>query len=123
MAYKDPLDERARAARRRHYEANKEQYFERNRLKQAQLKQHILDIKNSTGCTDCGVIYPGEPWLTDFDHVRGIKKYNISQMLTRGSWTLLKEEIAKCELVCLVCHRRRTASRGNWKDNRLSHLL
>lgn len=123
MAYKDPLDERARASRRKHYEANKEQYYARNKLKQAQLRQHVLDIKNSTACSDCGTMYAGEPWLTEFDHVRGEKKYEIGKIFNRGSWRLLEEELAKCELVCLICHRRRTAERGNWKDNRDSHLL
>ena len=42
----------------------------------------------------------------DFDHVRGVKLANISQMLRRPR-AELDAEIAKCELVCATCHRLR----------------
>jgi hypothetical protein len=114
MAYKDPLDERARAARRKHYYANKEQYYARNKEKKNEIKRRILEIKNTTPCTDCQQSFVDEPWLLEFDHVRGEKKFNISTMHNRGSLRLLEEELAKCDLVCVMCHRRRSAQRGNW---------
>lgn len=117
MAYKDPLDERARASRRKHYQANKEQYRARNLVKRRQIKDRILEIKSETSCVDCGIMYPGEPWLMEFDHVRGEKKYNISQIHLRGSWRILEEELEKCDLLCVICHRRRSAERGRWIDN------
>lgn len=112
--YKNPLDERARASRRKHYAANREQYYRRNQEKKSKIKAKILEIKESGACLDCGDSYPGEPWMLEFDHARGIKKYNISQIHNRQSWKLLYEELEKCDLLCLFCHRRRTASRGNW---------
>lgn len=114
MAYKNPLDERLRAARRKHYYDNKSQYLERTKQKKIELKLYILDIKNKTPCADCGIIYYDEPWLTEFDHLKD-KRMSITKMITYGSLEKLKEEINKCELVCVVCHRRRTAKRGNWK--------
>jgi hypothetical protein len=46
----------------------------------------------------------------DFDHVRGEKLNNVSDMV-RGPTEALLSEIAKCELVCAVCHRNRTTDR------------
>ena len=123
MAYKDPHDERARAARRRHYQNNKDAYKARAKANQARLRQYVLELKNVTPCVDCGAVYPGEPWLTEYDHIGTDKRHSISSMLSKGSLTKLKEEIDKCELRCLICHRRKTAERGGWLDNRLAHLL
>lgn len=100
--------------RREHYNANKDAYKLRAKNTKQTLQQYVLDIKNSTPCTDCGVIYQDEPWLTEFDHVSDNKSYEISTLLTMGSLKNLQQEIAKCELLCLICHRRRTAKRGNW---------
>ena len=51
----------------------------------------------------------------DFDHVRGIKKANISTMVRQAySIETIKEEVAKCDLVCANCHRKRTAKRQGW---------
>jgi hypothetical protein len=122
MAYKDPNDPRARESRRKHYYKNKQQYYDRNQKKIAQLRQYVLDIKNSSSCADCDNSFPDEPWLLEFDHVKD-KSNTVQYFVQNGSIRLLKEEIEKCDLVCVLCHRRRTALRGNWVDNRLAHLL
>lgn len=56
---------------------------------------------------DCEVSYPS--YVMDFDHVRGIKFKEISQMC-RAAFRIEKipEEIEKCDLVCSNCHRVRT---------------
>jgi hypothetical protein len=53
------------------------------------------------------------PWyVMQFDHVRGKKVDSVSQMRWgRPSMRLVKEEIAKCELVCGNCHAIRTHKR------------
>ena len=121
--YKDKKDPRAREARRKHYHQNKDAYTARKLQVEAELRGFVLEIKNTTPCFDCKVLYVGEPWLTEFDHVRGEKRFSISRAIKNGSMKTLLEEIEKCDLVCLVCHRRRTAKRGGWLDNRLAHLL
>jgi hypothetical protein len=66
----------------------------------------IRDAK-SRPCADCGQVYP--PYVMDFDHVRGKKRFNIG--LFRAGHTRPKEvlaEIAKCDVVCANCHRERT---------------
>jgi hypothetical protein len=65
---------------------------------------HIIAAK-AAPCVDCGVQYPY--YVMDFDHVRGEKRFALSQHQARGL-KLIDEEIAKCDLVCANCHRIRT---------------
>ena len=64
----------------------------------------IIDAAKDRPCADCGMRY--EPEQMDFDHVRDIKRANISTMLHVGLEQLLAE-IAKCEVRCANCHRVR----------------
>lgn len=80
---------------------------ELHRQKQA-YKKRLSEIKQSSGCTDCG---ENNPIVLDFDHIRD-KKYNISRMIHDGfSWSSIKKEIEKCQVVCANCHRIRTYNR------------
>ncbi|HEX9541925.1 MAG TPA: hypothetical protein VGA04_27600 [Streptosporangiaceae bacterium] len=65
----------------------------------------------SVPCTDCGRRFP--PCAMDFDHVRGKKFFNIGRTVAKSrlSTARIMAEIAKCEVVCAVCHRIRTAER------------
>ena len=106
-----------------YYQRNKASHVERNYKSRAKLRDYVLALK-AAPCKDCGVCYPAEPWLMEFDHREPDKKTNsIFYFVTSGSMRLLKEEVAKCDLVCVVCHRRRTAEYFGWLDNRLAHLL
>ena len=60
-------------------------------------------------CMDCGMNYPF--YVMDFDHVRDEKRFNISSSYTSYSWKDIIDEIAKCDVVCSNCHRKRTAER------------
>jgi len=106
MAYKDPYDERAREARRRHYQKNKQQYFDRRNQQRNDMREYINTLK-SVPCMDCKVSYPA--FVMDFDHRDPKEKVaEIGVMIQRGSWSKLKLEIAKCDIVCANCHRIRT---------------
>lgn len=72
--------------------------------------EFLNEIKMSMGgCADCG--YNEHPAALDFDHLPGsVKLFNIGQEKYR-SQKQLREEIAKCELVCANCHRIRTVTR------------
>lgn len=68
-------------------------------------------IKLHYGCADCG--YNKSAHALQFDHVRGDKKGNVSNLIRSDySWDTIKIEIEKCEVVCANCHAIRTQSRG-----------
>jgi hypothetical protein len=70
------------------------------------LKNYVINLKKNP-CLDCGKTF--HPVCMDFDHVRGVKRMGVSIIIKNGmSLEFLKEEIAKCDLVCANCHRIRT---------------
>lgn len=98
---------------RTHYEANKEYYKQKARerkVKISPIRRAILSrYKLMKGCVDCG--YKENPYALDFDHVRGVKSFNISSsIISCGSWKKIKEEVFKCEVRCANCHRIKTFS-------------
>lgn len=107
MAYKNPNDERARIARRKHYNRNKLTYFLNNKKKKDEMRTFLIKLK-SLPCLDCKQSYPW--YVMDFDHRDMDKKSGtINQVLKRGSWRLLRGEVEKCDIICANCHRIRTA--------------
>jgi hypothetical protein len=78
----------------------------------APLQAEVLSVRTSTGCRDCG---ERDVAVLDFDHVNE-KRECISDLVRAGaSVERLREELAHCEVVCANCHRRRTASRAEWR--------
>jgi hypothetical protein len=62
-------------------------------------------------CVDSG---ERDPVVMEFDHVRGTKVANVSALVFGlKRWSTILEEIAKCDVVCANCHRRRTAQRAD----------
>lgn len=113
MPYANKADQAASA--RRHYLANKEKMIRRAALirnrRRADLKEMIDEVKRIP-CLDCGISYDDESFLMEFDHVRGIKLAGIADLVSQtASLDLILKEIEKCEVVCCLCHRRRTHSR------------
>lgn len=107
MPFKDPA--KVRAASKRHYDKNPEYYRNRNRVQRERKTQFIQETK-SVPCADCGVQHP--PYVMEFDHVGDDKLYCVTSMASE-SWSRLKAEIAKCEIVCANCHAVRTYERRN----------
>lgn len=99
------------AANRDHHikviKAQSKVYAERNR-------QFVFEWLTTHPCVDCR---ESDPIVLEFDHVRGIKRGNLSNMVHDVcSLPVLRREIDKCDVVCANCHRRRTATRqGNYK--------
>ena len=107
-----------KAYRIEHYRANKDAHYERNRKAKERLREHVLELKKGN-CFDCEISYPDEPWLMEFDHRDPSEKIeSIYTAVSYGSMKRLEKELSKCDLVCVVCHRRRSALRGNWSLNR-----
>lgn len=92
-----------------HYHRNAEKYKKAKADLNAAMKAFLI-VEKSRPCMDCGVQYPH--YVMDFDHREGeIKAIEVSRLRTQGSWRRVKEEIAKCDLVCSNCHRERTHRR------------
>jgi hypothetical protein len=86
-----------------------------NALKSARVEAaqaFVLSHLRSHPCVDCGEV---DPVVLEFDHV-GPKRAEVSILVSRGvREPLLAAEIARCQVVCANCHRRRTARRGRWR--------
>lgn len=92
-----------------HYRNNADQQKARNKANHRIRVEYMNKVKD-VPCADCHVKYM--PFAMDFDHVRGTKVANLSNMKGRlFSMDKIIEEIAKCEVVCANCHRIRTYNR------------
>lgn len=68
-------------------------------------------LLNSNGCVYCN---EKDPIVLEFDHKDpSIKLFNIGESYYKSKTNIL-EEIAKCDIVCSNCHRRRTAKQYNY---------
>lgn len=94
---------------REHYLANKQRYVDQARRRTEAVARErvkwLIDFFRENPCVDCG---ESDPVVLEFDHLRD-KKFNISKALRDRSWKSILAEMAKCEVVCANCHRRRTA--------------
>ena len=71
-------------------------------------REWLRGFLDSHPCVDCGA---DDPIVLEFDHVKG-KSADVTSMIWQGApWHLVEVEIAKCEIRCGNCHRRRTHER------------
>jgi transposase-like protein len=76
------------------------------------LRAHVLDYLREHPCVDCG---ESDPVVLEFDHI-GQKTAALAALVSAGApLTAIEAEIARCEVVCASCHRRRTAERAGWR--------
>lgn len=95
-----------------HYKKNGELYKQRARRDRAAFQQWYKKLKEQP-CMDCGKSYPG--FCMEFDHRPGTEKlFSISAAFAskRVGREKILAEIAKCDLVCAICHRYRTHARS-----------
>lgn len=110
----------SRNAIRRHY---KQYYVDKSRKYRqiliAASRDLIWEHLKSHPCVDCAET---DPLVLEFDHVRGQKEFNISTMM-RGKMSVsqIQNEMAKCDVRCSNCHKRKTAyAIKSWKTKRLN---
>ena len=100
-----------RAYGKEHYAKNRQRYIDQEAVRKSVLAQErtafLIEYFKDHPCADCGET---DPVVLEFDHLRD-KAFNIGNSLTSRSWASILEEIAKCQVVCANCHRRRTARR------------
>jgi hypothetical protein len=99
------------AYKKEHYAANRQRYIdrarERKRLLALERTTYLIEYFRTHPCVDCG---ESDVVVLEFDHLRD-KSFDVAQSLPYRSWQSILDEIAKCEVVCANCHRRRTARR------------
>lgn len=99
-----------------YYATNKKKHkravkIHKERYKQ-EVHQWIASYLVEKGCTDCP---EKDIRCLEFDHVRGKKSRNISNMITNiCSLKVIQLEIQKCDVRCANCHRKRTADVQGW---------
>jgi hypothetical protein len=80
----------------------------------ARNQKNIREYLTSHPCIDCG---EADARVLEFDHVRGKKDQNVAEMVRGGTaWQRIASEIAKCEVRCANCHRRRTVEQLKWPN-------
>jgi hypothetical protein len=100
-----------------HYAKYKAYYVSKakvSKLKAYRANRSLVDDYLSTHpCADCG---EPDPIVLEFDHVRGVKEKSVSVLAFSlgSSAKRIMEEIAKCEVRCANCHRRKTAIQLDW---------
>ena len=103
------LDPRRKAQLR----ANKEAARQRGR-------DYVENYFATHSCADCG---ESDPVVLTFDHVRGTKRANVSDMVRDGlGLETIKAEIEKCDVVCYNCHSLRTQGHSGayrWRMGKL----
>ena len=103
-----------------HYQKDKRVYKDRTRVRKEQVlienKTRLRTYLSNHSCVDCGET---DIRVLEFDHVRGQKDREISDLLRQGfGWSILEAEIAKCEIRCANCHRIKTfQGSNNWRTN------
>ena len=91
---------------RTHYHKYRNSILESNKRFRRERRQWIYEIKEENPCEDCGKYFPH--YQMEFDHVLG-KNRNVSSYM--GSMPQLLAEFMLCELVCVMCHSKRTWER------------
>ncbi len=83
--------------------------WKRDKQKRNGRTRERLAVAKSGPCADCGKRY--HPCAMEFDHLPGTNKIAKVSRIAATSPRSLAEEISKCDLLCVRCHRIRTKAR------------
>ncbi len=104
---------------RNHYNKNHKYYIlkarKRNKIIRDRNRDYIWKYLSTHSCIDCGET---DPVVLEFDHIKD-KKSDVSFLIKDHSLIDLKDEIAKCDVRCSNCHKRKTAKEFGWYKNKL----
>ena len=103
-------------ASQEHYRRNVAAYVAKSRRNRqrsrARNRQSRAVLLRSSGCVDCG---EADPLVLEFDHRDGVQKIGtVARLMAVNAWAKVEAEIAKCDIRCSNCHRRRTALQFGW---------
>lgn len=92
-------------------DGQKQKTVKRTNISKAKKRRETWEIKEKSGCVDCGEKYPH--YMLHFDHLPGFKKSgSVSEIYSRNGREKGLEEMAKCDIVCANCHAIRTYNRN-----------
>jgi hypothetical protein len=100
-----------------HYQANKAKVKARSKARNEKIRDEIRlwlwGYLSLNPCVDCG---EDDPVVLEFDHRdRELKTGSVSKMISNhASISQIQNEVVKCDVRCVLCHRRKTAREGNW---------
>jgi hypothetical protein len=105
------------AYRRAHYLRNRSDYItrevDRTRTRRSENRRLLRDYLRSHPCIDCGET---DIVTLQFDHRdRSTKRQEVALLVVGKPWSVVATEIAKCDVRCANCHRRRTAAQLGWR--------
>jgi 5-methylcytosine-specific restriction endonuclease McrA len=100
-----------RRYQKEHYRGNKDRYRAIKRVGIQRARRYIYDYMLTHPCITCGET---NPVLLEFDHQRD-KLMSVSSIYKYGLPRTIAE-IAKCQVLCVKCHRLKTARDFGWYD-------
>ena len=101
---KEKLREKRSEYDKKYRELNKKKISEYNKAQRYEKRAICLEYLGGK-CVKCGTTHN-----LQFDHIkREGKKYSITRRIT-GNFDNLKEELDKCQLLCVDCHKVKTKS-------------
>ena len=116
--HRDKCKDCAKAYHKAHYEANKAKYLQQGKARRDRNRKFVQQYLSEHPCVDCG---EDDPVVLDADHIEK-KQFTISYGVSAGyGWEKIAQELAKCEIRCANCHRRKTAQAGGWFKARNSN--
>jgi hypothetical protein len=93
-------------------DSRKDQIRRSNARRALENSKFVRNYLTNNPCVDCG---EPDPELLEFDHVTGKKIAGVGRLVHQAmSLEKIKQEIAKCEVRCLHCHRKRTIASLGW---------
>src|SRR5688572_22141923 len=113
------------AYRRAHYLANRDDYIRREVARMAGYAKEnrplLLAYLLDHPCVDCG---EADPVTLDFDHRDPLtKRSEVARLAHTKPWRQVLAEIAKCDVRCANCHRKKTARQFGWRKLLRSQTL
>lgn len=104
------------------YEKNQVEQREKARVRSGRYRSLNIRFRrlylSSRPCVDCWAP-PDDDTPHEFDHRENVgakAQVRISDLITKGtSLVRLMAELIKCDVVCAICHKRRTYDRQEWK--------
>ena len=109
-----------------HYRENADKYKKRA-AENSIVRRDMMHLKlfvylSQHPCVDCP---ESDPIVLELDHREAADKlHNLSRMWYNGySWAKIEQEIAKCDVRCANCHRRRTARQQGWSNLVMQEMI